>query len=225
MPRKAYLKHMIWGAGVSLLALGLSAQVSANSYGANSYGANSYGANSYGANNYAPNGFSGQGYAPQGQAYGGGAYGGGDVYGHDAYQGRAFQGGAFQGGAHSGQSGCQGPSGFQGGNQRIKSRYGVWQESYQVSCQMGGYWVYPQQYVAEPPIIQHRIIEETPAPLPAPAPIVVTQDCPVGQYWTHDGHCSGLNIEPVRETYVPPSIPQSYPAPAAPLPNYVLPRK
>jgi len=224
MSRKAYFKHIIWGAGMSVFALSFSAQAFSNSYGANSYAANGYAAN---------NGAFDHGYAPQGQAYGGGAYGGGDVYGRDAFQGHAFQGGAFQGHAfqggayQGGQSGCQGGAGFQGSNKTIKSRYGVWQESYQVSCQMGGYWVYPtQQYVAEPPIIQHRIVEETvapiPAPIAAPAPIVVEQDCPVGQYWTHDGHCSGLTVEPVRETYVPP---QSYPAPSTPIPSYVLPRK
>jgi len=173
MSRKAYFKHIIWGAGMSVFALSFSAQAFSNSYGANSYAANGYAAN---------NGAFDHGYAPQGQAYGGGAYGGGDVYGRDAFQGGAFQGGAYQGG----QSGCQGGAGFQGSNKTIKSRYGVWQESYQVSCQMGGYWVYPtQQYVAEPPIIQHRIVEEAvapiPAPIAAPAPIVVEQDCPVGQ--------------------------------------------
>ena len=195
MPRNAYFKHMIWGTGMSLLAIGFSAQASANGYGANAA--------------YS------QSYPSQAQAYGGGAYGGGDIYGASAY---------------GAQSGCQGSTGFQSGQQTIKSRYGVWQEA-QVTCQMGGYWVYPQQYVAETPIIQHRIVEETPvqAPIPAPAPIVVTQDCPVGQYWRHDGHCAALKVEPVRETYVPPlssySPPQAYPEPATPLPSYVLPRK
>ena len=219
MSRKAYFKHIIWGAGMSVFALSFSAQAFSNSYGANSYGANGYAAN---------NGAFEHGYAPQGQAYGGGAYGGGDVYGHDAYQAGAFQGSAFQGSAfqghayQGGQSGCQGRAGFQGRHKTIKSRYGVWQESYQVSCQMGGYWIYPtQQYVAEPPIIQHRIVEETVAPIPAPAPIVVQPDCPEGQHLASNGQCA-VWMTQAPEPYIPP---QSYPAPSTPIPSYVLPRK
>ena len=166
------------------------------------------------------NNYYGHGYAPH------------NGYQHNVYQGGAFQQGAFhQGGFNGIASECQGAASFapQVNYKPIKTRYGIHQETQQVRCEMGGYWVYPSGYVAETPIIQTQITEveapaPTPAPLPALEPIVIQQDCPLGQYWTHEGVCSGAQPQAPRVEIF--DTPNAYPEPEPfKIPSYVIPRK
>lgn len=143
---------------------------------------------------------------------------GGELHGSHAAYGQAGYGQGY-GQSYDQWDGAQARSCpikdfFTGGG--TKSRYGFNTEEY--GCYQGGYWVYPQQqYVVEPPILQHRIVEE-PAPIPAPAPVhtplppvTLPETCPEGQYRTYQGHCATVSIEEPAPSYAPLS---SYPAPA-----------
>ena len=105
-------------------------------------------------------------------------------------------------------------------DKRYKSRYGFSTPP----CETG-YWVHPTYQVETRQIETVQIQEPAPV-ITSPAPVIVQEDCPAGQYRTSFGDCAVMITEEA-EPYVPPvtyTPPQAYPEPSV-TPTYIPYRK
>ena len=105
-------------------------------------------------------------------------------------------------------------------DKRYKSRYGFSTPP----CETG-YWVYPTYQVETRQIETVQIQEPAPV-ITSPAPVIVQEDCPAGQYRASFGDCAVMITEE-PEPYVPPvtyTPPQAYPEPSV-TPTYIPYRK
>lgn len=154
--------------------------------------------------------------------YGQSAYGEADAYGQYGYAETYAD--AYLSEPSSCANGAQGLDGLRGGygdqSRAYKSRYGRTVDI--VSCEMRGYWVYPQQQYLVENYAEQAQIASPPVVQTIAEPVVVTA-CPDGQYRASNGDCAIMITDTPEPVYTPPtySPPQSFPvSPSLPVVTY-----